>query len=112
MTTMLPEELLVMVIEYLAMVVPPILPQQRNSAYHLKQFQYTPPSRELAAFSLANKQIRRICFPFLFGCVKLRGTEKLKKLDRQCLDIPTVVKSIRTLHLTRIDGHPDACETI
>lgn len=91
---MLPEELLVSIVEYLD-GFRIFIPKKPQGFFHSMPTHYTPASRELAAFSLVNQQFRRICVPFLFAYVECRGSEKLKKLNEQCGDLPNVVNSVR-----------------
>ncbi|KAJ7595998.1 hypothetical protein C8J56DRAFT_923769 [Mycena floridula] len=110
---MLPEELLVSVVEYLdAFRV--FIPKKPQALHRSMPTHYTPASRELAAFSLVNQQFRRICVPFLFAYVECRGSEKLEKLNEQCGDIPTVVNSVRLaiLHLTGMSQSSEVCAII
>ncbi|KAJ7595993.1 hypothetical protein C8J56DRAFT_884128 [Mycena floridula] len=41
-----------------------------------------------------------------------RGSEKLEKLNEQCGDIPTVVNSVRILHLTEMSHSSEVCAII
>ncbi|KAJ7575044.1 hypothetical protein C8J56DRAFT_976936 [Mycena floridula] len=107
----LPEELLFTVVNYLV-DIPVRIPAPAGARNSLNSFNYTPASRALVAFSRVNHQFRRISLPLLFVHVECKGFEKLQNLAEQCQDIPTVLKSIRTLHLTDLSHCPEASETL
>ncbi|KAJ3793430.1 hypothetical protein GGU11DRAFT_799788 [Lentinula aff. detonsa] len=66
----LPNELLHSIIEYLAYV--PKLPDS------LSKYQFKCASIELLALSVTNWRLRRICLPFLFANIKIKGCAKTK----------------------------------
>ncbi|KAJ7590568.1 hypothetical protein C8J56DRAFT_933247 [Mycena floridula] len=66
-------------------------------------------SSDIFALSLVNRQVRRICLPFLFSYIKCQSCEELEKLERECLvnsAFPVFIRILDVRHIERIDANP------
>ncbi|KAJ3882657.1 hypothetical protein F5051DRAFT_449030 [Lentinula edodes] len=87
----LPEELTQLVVEYI--VSNPAIDVPQLLELHWKHSR-----NRLISLSLANHQFRRICMPFLFAYVEVRGAYgDLEKLKAQCVINESFALSIRTI---------------
>ncbi|KAJ3713096.1 hypothetical protein C8R42DRAFT_299126 [Lentinula raphanica] len=87
---MLPEEILHSIVEYSVSYPPTTQPQLLE--LHWKHTRTT-----LVPLSLASSQLRRICMPFLFAYVEVRGAHgELEKLRDRCNENKFFALSIRT----------------
>ncbi|KIK64947.1 hypothetical protein GYMLUDRAFT_258496 [Collybiopsis luxurians FD-317 M1] len=92
MTMLLPDELLLSIVEYLAFL--PKLPDSGS-------FQFKRVSPELLSLSVVNRRLRRICLPFLFATIHIKKAEDVKKLKNYCSTSSLFLELIRVLDLTR-----------
>ncbi|KAJ3928798.1 MAG: hypothetical protein NXY57DRAFT_1019486 [Lentinula lateritia] len=87
----LPEELIQLVVEYI--VSNPAIAMPQLLEHHWKHSR-----TRLLSLSLTNHQFRRICMPFLFAYVEVRGAYgDLEKLKTHCVLNESFALSIRTI---------------
>ncbi|KAJ3853468.1 hypothetical protein EV368DRAFT_81560 [Lentinula lateritia] len=87
----LPEELIQLVVEYIVSNPAIVVPQ-------LLELHWKHSRTRLLSLSLTNHQFRRICMPFLFAYVEVRGAYgDLEKLKAQCVINESFALSIRTI---------------
>ncbi|KIK69314.1 hypothetical protein GYMLUDRAFT_35391 [Collybiopsis luxurians FD-317 M1] len=93
--TMLPEELLHLLAEYLAYNPDPV--QREVPDIHFKHA-----TAEIRAFSMVSRQLRRICLPFLFAYVRIKYFKGIRSFRDQVLSNAQFGDSIKTLTIGRI----------
>ncbi|KAE9386890.1 hypothetical protein BT96DRAFT_927901 [Gymnopus androsaceus JB14] len=84
-----PEEILQAVVESIAMGR--ILPHKNRQKYQ---------TTALLPLSMVNCQLRRICLPFLFSCVDVRGHPDVEKLIALCVVNKAFAVSIKSIDLS------------
>ena len=76
---MFPEELIQAVVECLVSDTETFLERE------ILHFRWKCAQTRIFPLSMASRQLRRICYPFLFAYVKVQGIEHLEKLMMQCI---------------------------
>ncbi|KAF5381127.1 hypothetical protein D9757_009441 [Collybiopsis confluens] len=92
LSPMFPEEILHAIVA--ALVSRPVISED------LLQFHWRYVRGKLLSLALASKQLRRICMPFLFAYIEVKGAHgDLEKLGEQCAANPSFAACIRTFDL-------------
>lgn len=89
-TTMLPEELLYEIVLYLCFN-PEFIERQ------LPSFRHKYARSEILSLSMASRQLRRICLPFLFAYVEIHGVGNIGRLTAFCAVNEDFASSIRSV---------------
>ncbi|KIK69315.1 hypothetical protein GYMLUDRAFT_67968 [Collybiopsis luxurians FD-317 M1] len=93
---MLPEELLLLIVEHLAVHKPDFV------EHELPEFHYRHTTEEIRSLSLVSHRMRRICMPFLFAYVLVDKLSGMRSFRDQCLANPGFAYSIKTLSFDHI----------
>ncbi|KAJ3825861.1 hypothetical protein F5880DRAFT_1549246 [Lentinula raphanica] len=93
----LPIELYHCILEYIAYIIKTL----EEPDFGHRNFQLKCPSPELFALSAVNRQIRRVCLPFLFANIHIKHDEDAKNLEKH---LALCAKFTKTLALGKASG--------